>query len=111
MPEDNVTSLLDRPVYGMAQVDHLLGLHPGTARRWIDGYERSGKHYPPVVRVEPTGSDIVTWGEFVEARLLSEYRRAGSSLQRMRPAVEALREVFHPRYPLAHAKPFLSVQG
>jgi hypothetical protein len=34
----DVISLLDRPTYAFAQVDRLLGLHGGTARRWIDGY-------------------------------------------------------------------------
>lgn len=103
-----MVDLLERPVYGVAQVDRLLGLPGGTARRWIDGYQRSGKRYPPVVRPEPTGSDLVTWGEFVETRLLSEYRNAGVPLVRMRPAIEQLRERFHPRYPLAHAKPFVA---
>jgi Putative DNA-binding HTH domain len=105
------TSLLERPVYGMAQVDRVLGLTGGTARRWIDGYSRGRKNYPPVVRLEPTGEEIVTWGEFVETRLLSEYRSAGVSLVRMRPAVDALRALFHPVYPLAHARPFLDVEG
>jgi uncharacterized protein (DUF433 family)/transposase-like protein len=103
--------LLERPIYGVAQVDRLLGLSPGTARRWIDGYRRGGKGYPPVVRVEPTGDELVTWGEFVETRLLSEYRDAGVSLVRMRPAIDRLREQFHPRYPLAHSRPFLDVAG
>ena len=105
------TDLLDRPIYGLAQVDRLLGLSPGTARRWMDGYRRAGKDYPPVVRVEPTGEEVVTWGEFVEARLLSEYRDAGVPLIRMRPAIDRLREQFHPRYPLAHSRPFLDVHG
>jgi uncharacterized protein (DUF433 family) len=103
-----VVELLDRPIYGMAQVDRLLGLRSGTARRWIDGYRRRGRVYPPVVRLDSTGDEIVTWGEFVETRLLSEYRSAGVPLIRMRPAIERLRERFHPRYPLAHARPFVA---
>lgn len=103
-----ITNLLDRPVYGMAQVDRLLALPGGTARRWIDGYKRGPKDYPPVVRVEPTGEEIVTWGEFVETRLLSEYRNAGVPMVKMRPAVERLRESFHSKYPLAHARPFVN---
>ncbi|HET8893270.1 MAG TPA: DUF433 domain-containing protein [Gaiellaceae bacterium] len=106
-----VSSLLDRRVYGMLQVDQLLSLKHGTASRWIDGYTRAGKRYPPVVRVEPTGDEIVTWGEFVETRLLAEYRNAGVSLLRMRPAVDQLRETFHPIYPLAHARPYLDIAG
>jgi len=108
---DHVVDLLDRFVYGLSQVDRLLALKSGTARRWIDGYTRSGKNYPPVVRVEATGEELVTWGEFVEARLLSEYRDAGVPIIRMRPAVERLREQFDVRYPLAHAHPFLDVEG
>lgn len=42
------TDLLARPVYGVAQVDWLLRLTAGTARRWIDGYSRGTKTVPPV---------------------------------------------------------------
>jgi uncharacterized protein (DUF433 family) len=108
---DRPLPLLERPTYGIAEVDGLLGLPNGTARRWIDGYERNRKRYPPVVRLEPTGSELVTWGEFVETRLLAEYRRAGAAMVRMRPAVERLREELNTPYPLAHAAPFLEVDG
>lgn len=104
-------ALLDRDVYGMGQVDRLLGLSRGTASRWIDGYERRGRRYEPLVRVAATGSETVTWGEFVEARLISEYRRLGVSVFRMRPAIMALRDEFGTDYPLAAAQPFLSAEG
>lgn len=69
-----IVDLLDRPPYGLAQVDRILGLRPGRAKRWIDGYRRSPKSYPP---------------------------DAGVPLVRMRPAVDALREELSTRYPLA----------
>ncbi|HET9256876.1 MAG TPA: DUF433 domain-containing protein [Pseudonocardiaceae bacterium] len=103
-------SLLDRHIYSLPDVDRLLVLPPGTARRWIDGYDRGGVHYPPVVRVERTRDEEVTWGEFVETRLLAEFRARGASMHRLRPAVVRLREEFG-RYPLAHARPFLDVDG
>ncbi len=103
-----VVDLLDRPTYGLQQVDRILALPTGTARRWIDGYERRGKMYLPVVRVEPTGDEIVTWGEFVETRLLAEYRDAGVPMTHLRPAIDRLRQTFHPRYPLAHSRPFVA---
>lgn len=104
--------LLSRPVYGMAQADWILALHPGTARRWIDGYVRRGNRYPPVVRLKATGSDVVTWGEFTEARLLAEFRdQKGVPMQRMRPAVERLRELFEVQYPLAYARTWLDTAG
>jgi len=110
-PMGTVVDLVNRPIYGLKQIDTLLGLRGGTARRWIDGYDRAGKHYPPVVREITTGEEIATWGEFVETRLLAEYRSAGVPLLRMRPAVEALREELNTRYPLAAARTWLSAEG
>jgi uncharacterized protein (DUF433 family) len=107
----DVINLLDRPTYGLAQIDSLLGLRAGTARRWIDGYVRSGKPYDPVVREHATGAEIATWGEFVETRLLAEYRDAGVPMIRMRPAVEALRQELKVPYPLASARTWLRPEG
>jgi uncharacterized protein (DUF433 family) len=108
---ENVIDLLSRPTYGLNQVDRLLRLPAGTARRWIDGYDRSGKHYDPVVREQTTGHPIATWGEFVEARLLAEYRDAGVPMLHMRPVIEALREELDTLYPLASARTWLRPQG
>lgn len=102
-----IVDLLSRPTYGMSQVDRLLALKPGTARRWIDGYERGGKFYQPVIRADRTENDVATWGEFVETRLLAEYRNAGVNMLRLRPAIVRLREQFGTEYPLAHARPFV----
>lgn len=104
------TSLLDRAIYSYPDVDRLAGLHTGTARRWLEGYERGGRFYEPVLREEPTGSEVVTWGEMVEARLLAEFRSQRVPVQRLRPAIVRLREEFGP-YPLAHGRPFLDVEG
>ncbi len=43
----SVLSMLDRDVYLYSEVDRLIGLRGGTARRWINGYERGGKQYDP----------------------------------------------------------------
>lgn len=111
MPATNVIDLQDRPVYGFAQVDRILGLKPSTAERWIDGYSRGGKDYPPVIRMERTRDEVVTWGEFIEARLLSQYRDEGALVAKIRPAVERLREELNTPYPLASAKTWLGVSG
>ncbi|WP_432879257.1 DUF433 domain-containing protein [Kribbella sp. CA-245084] len=103
-------SLLDRAIYSYPDVDRLVGLYSGTARRWLEGYERGGRFYDPVLRTEPTGGDAVTWGEMVEARLLAEFRSRDVPVQRLRPAIIRLRNEFG-RYPLAHARPFLDVEG
>jgi len=100
----------ERAIYSYADVDRLIGLHSGTARSWLEGYERLGRYYDPVLRPEPSGSDAVTWGEMVEARLLAEFRDRKVPVQRMRPALVKLRGEFG-RYLLAHASPFLEVEG
>ena len=102
--------LLDRAIYSYGDVDRLAGLHAGTALRWLEGYERKGRFYEPVLREEPTGSDAVTWGEMVEARMLAEFRGQRIPMARMRPAIDKLRQQFG-RYPLAQARPFLDVEG
>ncbi len=100
-------SILERPVYGVVEAAALLGLRSERTRAWLEGYVRQGVRYPPVIRVEPSGDDIITWGEFVELGYLREYRRKGVPLQRLRPVIDALREEFATPYPLATAKPYV----
>ena len=100
-------SILERSVYGVAEAASVLGLRPDRARAWLDGYERRGVNYPPVIRLQPTGADIVTWGEFVELGYLREYRRKGVPLQRLRPVIDDLRREFGTPYPLATAQPYI----
>lgn len=100
-------SILERPVYGVSEAAALLGLRTDRARAWLDGYARRGAEYAPVIRVEPTGDDTVTWGEFVELGYLREYRRKGVPLQRLRPVIDELRRQFATPYPLATAKPYV----
>lgn len=106
-----VVPLLSRPVYPYADVDRLVGLHPGTARRWINGYKRNGISYDPILRDSPQTSEWVTWGEFVETRILAEYRDQSIATQRLRGAVDALRERFQIDYPLAHLRPYLAAEA
>jgi uncharacterized protein (DUF433 family) len=100
-------SLLDRPVYGLSEAAGLLGLRRGRVRAWLDGYERAGVRYLPVIREVATGDDVVTWGEFVELGYLREYRRSGVSLQHLRPVIDELRRGFQTAYPLATARPYV----
>lgn len=108
----SVTSMLDREVYVYAEVDRLIGLHGGTARRWINGYKSGGTTYEPILRVEPHDTPWVTWGEFVEVRMLAEFRdRKKVRTSRLREAVSSLRRLYQTDYPLAHLMPYLDVQG
>lgn len=106
--DERATELLDRPVYGMSQAARLLGLRTDGLRRWIDGYERHGKLYAPVIRERRTSDDLVTWGEFIEAGYLREYRAKQVSLQYLRPVIGFLRERLQVKYPLATLRPYTS---
>lgn len=103
--------VLDRRIYVMSDVDRYLGLPSGTARRWIDGYVRGGRTYPPVIREVSTGDETASWGEFVETSLLSGFRDRGVSMQKLRPAVERLREELDTPHPLAAQRIWLDVEG
>lgn len=103
----SAVTTLERAVYGVGQASALLGMRQDKVRGWLDGYERRGVRYPPVIREVTTGSDVVTWGEFVELGYLREYRRARVSLQHIRPVIERLRQELGVRYPLAHARPLI----
>jgi len=98
-------------MYSFAQVDDLLGLRRPTSSRWIDGYSRTGKRYAPVIREQSTGNQLATWGEFVECRLLSEYRDAGVPMVNMRPVVQRLRDELGSQYPLASSQMWLEPRG
>jgi uncharacterized protein (DUF433 family) len=102
-------TVLDRELYSTAEAARLLRLPPRTLRNWLEGNTMRGVHYPPVIRPEPTGSDLVTWGEFVETAFLAEYRRGRDvPLQHLRPVIEGLRERYGVPYPLAHFRPFVA---
>src|SRR5437879_59222 len=101
------TGVLDTPLYAIREAARFLSVHSGTLRRWLEGARVSGVNYPPVIRETSTGSDEVTWAEFVEAGFLREYRSRQVSLQYMRPLIDAMRTEFQVRYPLAHFKPLV----
>ena len=99
---------LDAPVYQMNEAARLLGLPDKTLRRWIDGDRRFDRIIEPLIRPIPTGDTDVTWGEFVEAGLLAQYRVRRLPLERLRPLIAGLREELGTIYPLAEGRPLYS---
>lgn len=101
-------ALLERPLYDEVLAASVLGMPPSTLHWWLEGGERRGRIYDPVLRPEPTGSKEVTWGELVEARYLRAYRTEfGVKLKELRGFIENLRERLGVRYPLAHSRPWV----
>jgi hypothetical protein len=66
---------------------------------------RGSKFYEPLLRSEPTGDELATWGAFVDADLVGRYRRRGLPVQQVRPVIMPLRDELHTDYPLATERP------
>jgi uncharacterized protein (DUF433 family) len=103
----DVESLLDRELYSEAEAARLLRLAPSTLDWWLEGGERRGRSYRPVLRIEPTGSRSVSWAEFIEAGLLRQYRRVHQvPLPELRKMIDILRERWG-AHPLVHEQPYV----
>jgi uncharacterized protein (DUF433 family) len=99
---------LEREMYSEAEAARLLRLNQGTLHYWLEGGQRRNKTYEPILRPEPTGQRSVTWGEFVEAGLLRQYRRVHYvPMREMRMMITFLRDCFSTPYPLADHRPFV----
>lgn len=103
----NLATALDNPLYTVGEAARFLQLRRDTLKRWLDGAEIRGRIYPPVIRSTPKGGDEVSWGEFIEAGFLREYRSQDVSLQQMRTFLEKVRARTGTPFPLAHFKPFI----
>lgn len=96
-------------MYTEASAARLLRVAPATLHYWLEGRAEgaNGKTYKPVLREEPTGSNRVTWAEFIEAGLLRQYRRNHMvPMRELRSFIESLRQRLGVPYPLAHARPY-----
>jgi uncharacterized protein (DUF433 family) len=101
-------TVLDREMYTEAAAARLLGVAQNTLNYWLEGGTRRGKVYRPVIRVEPRGERAaVTWGEFVEASLLREYRRRNVPMLELRDFIDKVRARLSVPYPLAHLQPYV----
>jgi uncharacterized protein (DUF433 family) len=101
-------TLLDREVYDERLAAEVLGIAQPTLHYWLEGGNQRGRHHEPVLRAAATGSKTVTWGEFVEARYLREYRRTlGASLKSLRDFIQYLRTELNVSYPLARSRPWV----
>jgi hypothetical protein len=101
-------TVLEREMYTEAAAARLLGVAQNTLNYWLEGGERQGRIYRPVIRVEPRGERAaVTWGEFLESALLSEYRRKRVPMLELRDFIDRLRDQFQVPYPLADRRPYV----
>lgn len=101
-------AVLEREMFSEADAARHLQVAQATLHYWLEGGTKRGTKYQPVIRQEPTGRRTVTWGEFVEAGLLRQYRKAHNvPMRELRTTIEILRQRLQVPYPLAHARPFV----
>lgn len=102
-------TVLEREMYTEADAARLLRVAQSTLHYWLEGGERRGKIYRPILRVEALGTRSVTWAEFIEAGLLRQYRREHNvPMAELRAFIDLLRESMGIPYPLAHHRPFVA---
>jgi uncharacterized protein (DUF433 family) len=101
--------VLQREMFSEAEAARLLRVAQSTLHYWLEGGDRRGKTYEPVIRVEPRGARSVTWAEFIEAGLLRQYRRQHNvPMAELRAFIDVMRERYSIPYPLAHERPFVA---
>src|ERR1700728_3102849 len=104
-------AVLDREMFTEAAAARLLGVPQRTLNYWLEGGERRGRLYKPVIRVEPKGGHPpVTWAEFIESGLLREYRKVHVPMAELRAFIDLVRERYQVPYPLADRRPWVSGQ-
>jgi uncharacterized protein (DUF433 family) len=102
-------TVLDREMFSEAEAARLLRVAQSTLHYWLEGGERRGRTYRPVIRVEAQGARSVTWAEFIEAGLLRQYRRERKvPMAELRSFIDILRARMGIPYPLAHRQPFVA---
>ncbi len=93
-------------MYSEAEAARLLEVPQQTLHYWLEGKRYRGREYAPVIREKPTRRRTVTWAEFVEAGLLSQYRQQNIPLDELRQFIAYLRNKVGVPYPLASERPW-----
>ena len=96
-------------MYSEAEAARYLRVPQSTLNYWLEGGERRGKLYAPVIRAEARGRRApVTWAEFIEAGLLRSYRSSGIPMAELRAFIDLLRRHYGVPYPLADRRPYVA---
>lgn len=102
-------AILEQELYTEPDAARLLEIPQSTLHYWLEGGTRRGTTYPPILRLESTGSRGVSWAEFIEAGFLKGYRRdLDVPMQELREFIAILRDEFGVKYPLATEQPWVA---
>ncbi len=102
----SVVPYLNVGLYPIPEAGALLGVAPGTLRRWIREYEYTSQgtrycHHSLIKRQFDQGEQLVTFLELIELHFIKMFRSEGVSMKTIRRAAEAGAERFHTDYPFA----------
>jgi uncharacterized protein (DUF433 family) len=92
----------DTPLYSLAEASRYLGISDSTFRAWAKGYTHRGRDHRVVrgaavvttIPDQAKGSASVPFVGLAEGLVLAGIRRSGVPLQRIRPALDRLRDEF-----------------
>jgi uncharacterized protein (DUF433 family) len=100
--------LFETGIYSIADVSHLTQINPKTIKGWIDGYSyavKGGIHIqdalwsPEIPREEL--KIRLSFNDLLEIRAVSEMRKIGIPLQRIRSAIVSLQSLVGVTYPFS----------
>lgn len=97
------------PLYGIAEAADYIAVPPSTFTTWAYGYERRSpaggrvRGKPVITATRPAGKNqpSVPFFGLAEAYALAAFRKSGVPLQRIRPAIDALKRELGLKYALA----------
>lgn len=91
------TAAFGTGIYTPPEAARMVGMRPGTLRRWLLGYDHDAKREAPLWRpqYEPTGDDGVLLGfrDLIEARIVNALRAKKIGLPTIRICMERARSI------------------
>ncbi len=107
------------PLYTLAEAARIVDVHPTTMSYWLRGYKRCGTDGQPPITRKPVITSLsekyndrtgrtreasIPFIVLAESLVLAALRRSGVPMQRIRPALEALKQNIGVEYALASRK-------
>ena len=93
------------PLYTKGEVASIVAAPASTVHSWLVGRAADGRSYPPVIEGVGKGAGLrVSFTGLAEVYVLNAFRKAGLPLQRIRPAVQMLKEHLQLDHALANKR-------
>jgi uncharacterized protein (DUF433 family) len=102
-----IDDLREIPTYTFTEAAHYLRVPLGTLRSWLFGYgyriKAGVSRSKPLINIAGRDPSLLSFYNLVEAHVLSALRRKhGTSMQKVRQALDYLQEKHRSAHPLAH---------